>query len=172
MSHRCLADFLEDLGHDGELARIETRVDPMLEAAEVTRQAGGDTALLFGSIAQSDLPLLTNLLGSRRRICRALNAETLDEVAGRIAAPTQPEGWFGTITTSPDVAPPATAKPRNVKTGPCQQILNLGSDVDLRRLPLITSASLETAPSITAAVLLTAESTRLVRDVLVVITSE
>ncbi|MEE9602762.1 MAG: UbiD family decarboxylase, partial [Thermoguttaceae bacterium] len=94
----------------------------------------------------------------RRRICRALNAETLDEVAGRIAAPTQPEGWFGTITTSPDVAPPATAKPRNVQTGPCQQILNLGSDVDLRRLPLITSASLETAPSITAAVLLTAES--------------
>ena len=36
MSQRSLADFLDELGHAGELIRVEADVDPVLEVAAVT----------------------------------------------------------------------------------------------------------------------------------------
>ena len=143
------------------MVRIEPPVDPTMEVAEIARRVGDRAALLLGSVGHSDIPLVVNLLGSRSRVARAFGAETLEQVAERIAtllSPDRPEGWFDKLKTAPHVDTLASAPPRSVKSGPCQQIVNLGSDVDLRRLPLITSASAETAPAITAAVLVTADA--------------
>lgn len=162
MSHRCLADFLEELGQAGQLARVEAAVDPRLEAAEISRRTAlaGGPALLFGAVSGHDMPLLTNLLATDERICRALGTKSLQDVAARIARlvdPPQPEGWFERLKTAPHVATLAGLPPRRVKAAACQQIVRLGSDVDLGALPLIQAAPMEAGRSIAAAATLTAE---------------
>ena len=81
MPHRTLADFLEELGRAGELAPVDAEVDPCLEVAEITRRVARQAgpALLFRSVKGHDIPLLTNLLGTESRICRALGVETIEE---------------------------------------------------------------------------------------------
>ena len=142
MSYRCLADFLEELGQAGELLRVEAEVDPLLEAAEITRRTVklGGAALVFGSVKGHQIPLLTNLLGTEARICRALGTGSLDEAAERIAAlvdPAEPEGWFEKLMTAPHVATLSSVAPRSVKRGACQRVVRLASDVNLRELPLL-----------------------------------
>jgi len=162
MSYRCLADFLEELGHAGELVRVETEIQAALEAAEITARMAhsGGPAILFGAADGHEIPLLTNLLGTEGRICRALGVGSLDETAERIAAlanPTQPEGWFEKIKTSPHLATLGSVPPRRVKTGAAQQVVRLGSDVDLGELPVLQSAPDEAGRTITAATLLAAD---------------
>ena len=83
--HCTLADFLEILGRAGELSPVDAEVDPCLEVAEITRRVARQAgpALLFRSVKGHDIPLLTNLLGSESRICRALGVETIEEAIGR-----------------------------------------------------------------------------------------
>ena len=162
MSHRCLADCLEELRSAGELLRVEAEVDPVLEAGEITgRVAAGDgPALLFGSLKGHDIPVVTNLLGSEARICRALGVTDLTELADRIAAllhPAEPEGWLQRLKTGPASAVLSQVRPRRVKAGACQQIVRLGRDVDLCGLPLLQSAPAEAGRAITAGLLLAAE---------------
>lgn len=154
MPNRSLADFLEELGQAGELIRVEAEVDPRLEIAEITRRAGraDGPVLLFGSPKGCDVPLVTNLLGSRARIERALGA-SLAELAERLSlavAPAEPESWLERLKTAPHESAIRRFLPRSVKTGPCQQVIRLGADVDLRRLPALQSGSAEPGPTITA----------------------
>jgi 4-hydroxy-3-polyprenylbenzoate decarboxylase len=159
MSYRRLADFLEELGHAGELVRIEAEIDPHLEAAEITRRVAqsGGPALLFGVAAGHEIPLLTNLLGTESRVCRALGVGSLGHLQERIAAmadPAAPEGWFEKLKTAPYASALANLPPRRVKAGACQQIVRLGRDVDLGELPAVQSAPDEGGRGITAAAVL------------------
>jgi len=156
MPYRCLADFLEELGHAGELVRVEAEVDPVLEAAEITRRTVklGGPALLFGSVSGHDIPLLTNLLGTEARICRAVGAASLEHLRGRMAAvadPAGPEGWFERLRTAPHLSALGGLLPRQVRSGACQQVVRLGSDVELSELPAVQSAPDEAGRAITAA---------------------
>ena len=99
MPHRTLADFLEELGRAGELAPVDAEVDPCLEVAEITRRVARQAgpALLFRSVKGHDIPLLTNLLGTELRICRALGLETIEEAVGRVERMLNSnggEGWL------------------------------------------------------------------------------
>jgi 4-hydroxy-3-polyprenylbenzoate decarboxylase len=157
-----MADFLEDLRAAGELLRVEDEVDPVFEAAETTGRmaAGENPALLFGCVKGHDIPVVTNLLGSESRICRALGVGTLAELSDRLAAllcPAEPEGWLQRLKAAPQLSAVGQVRPRRVKSGPCQQIVRLGRDVDLCGLPLLQSGRAEAARTITAAVLVTAE---------------
>ncbi|OHB65901.1 MAG: hypothetical protein A2V70_10640 [Planctomycetes bacterium RBG_13_63_9] len=162
MSYRCLADFLEDLATAGELARVEAQVSPVLEVAEITGRMArtGGPAILFGAVSGHEIPLLTNLLGTESRICRALGVASLGEMAERIAAlanPAEPEGWFEKLKTAPQAAALGRLPPRRARSGACQQIVRLASDVDLGELPMIQSVAQEPGPAITAGVLVTAD---------------
>ena len=163
MSYHCLAEFLEELGEAGELVRIEAAVDPVLEAAEITERTvrAGGPALLFGAVVGHQLPLLTNLLGTETRICRALGVESPGELAGRIGEliePPEPEGWFEKIKTAPGRAALRRLPPRTVKTGACQQVVRLGGDVDLGELPVVQCRPREAGPTITAGELFAADA--------------
>ena len=143
MSYRCLADFLEELSHSGELTRVETEVDPTLGAAEMIASAtrSGGSALLFVGVKGHDLPVLANLLATEGRICRALGVATLDEVAeriGRLLDVSAPEGWFERLKGGAQPAAIGSVTPREVKSAACQQIVRLGSDIDLDELPLLS----------------------------------
>ena len=162
MSYYCLADFLEELVQAGELVRVEVAVDRVLETAEITDRTAhaGGAALLFGSIKGSELPVITNLLGTETRICRALGVRSLAELTERITAlvqPPEPEGWFEKIKTAPTRAALRKLPPKTVKTGACQQVVRLGDDVDLDRLPVLQSCPNESGPTITAGQLFAAD---------------
>ena len=157
-----LSDFLEILERSDDLVRIEAEIDPYLEAAEITRRenARGGRSLLMGHIKGFDLPVVVNLLGSEARICRALGVDGLDEVAERIAAllvPSEPEGWFEKLKTAPTRSLLGKLPPRSVKTGAVQQVVRLGGDVDLGRLPFLQSWPREPGRAITAGLFCTRE---------------
>ena len=142
MPYRCLADFLEELNHAGQLTRLDNEVDPAGEAAEIVAQAAhsGGSAVLFGAVQGHDLPMLANLLATEERICRALEVATIDEVTGRIARlfdASSPEGWFERLKSGSQSAAISGVNPREVKSAACQQIVRLGNDIDLGELPLL-----------------------------------
>ena len=162
MSYRCLADFLEDLGHAGELTRVDDPVDPALEIAEMASQAAklGGAAILFGDVQGHDLPVLCNLLATEGRICRALGIRSLDETTERIDRlldASEPEGWFERLKSGVQPVVLTSVMPRQVKSAACQQIVRLGGDIDLGELPMLQVAPEEVGRSITAAAVFSAE---------------
>lgn len=153
-----LADFVSLLAEDGELQRIGVEVDPRLELSAivnaVSKQPGGGPALLFEQIRGSRYPLLTNLLGSQRRLCRALGIRSLvelQEVLQPLLRPQASEGWLQKIKQLS--LPPGTMpwQPQVVRTAPCQQVVKVGRDVDLLELPGIHAWPQESVPFLTGA---------------------
>lgn len=144
MAYENLSDFLSELHDDGELVRITAEVDPILEITEiadrVSKSPGGGPALYFEQVKGSSMPVVINLLGSHKRMCRALGVKSFEEVADRITAlikPQVPEGWIEKLKLVPQLAQLARLPPRIVRTGACQQVVKLGRDVDLAELPVL-----------------------------------
>lgn len=160
MPYRCLADFLEDLSHAGELTRIEDCVDPALDVAGATARGMGGPALLFGAVKGHDIPVLTNLLATEARIGRALGVGSLQDAADRMARlfdVSSPGSWFERLKGGAQPAAISAAMPREVRAAACQQIVRLGSDIDLRDLPFLQSAPEETGRFLPAATVFSAE---------------
>ena len=86
--YKNLKDYIARLEREGELVRIRTEVDPRLEIAELTdrevKRPGGGRALLFERTG-TDFPVLTNMMGSERRMALALGVTRLDELAERLS---------------------------------------------------------------------------------------
>ncbi len=162
MPYRCLGEFLEELGHAGELARVDEEIDPALQVAELAHEAAksGGPALLFGAVKGHDMPVVCNLLATESRIRRALGVESLDEVADRIARlfnTAAPEHWFERLKGGAQPTGLSSVTPRKVKSASVQQIIRLGSDIDLGELPLLQAASEETVRALTATTVFSAE---------------
>ncbi len=160
MSYSSLAEFLEELAPCGQLARLSAEVDPVLEIAEITRRVAsvGGPALLFDRVRGASMAVVTNLLGSEARVCRALGVESLDEISARIEsliAKNTPQNWFDRLKISGDEAGANKFRSKTVKSGPCQQVVRLGRDVDLAGLPLLKQWPGESGPAITAGMLVT-----------------
>ncbi|MEN6363960.1 MAG: menaquinone biosynthesis decarboxylase [Rectinema sp.] len=86
MAYKDLQDFMAALESRGELMRIKTEVDPVLEMTEiadrVVRQGG--PAILFEKAKGSPWPVLMNAMGTESRMAFALGAESLDAKAAEI----------------------------------------------------------------------------------------
>ena len=84
-----LKEYVRFLEEKGELRRIQTFVDPVLEIACATdiesKKPGGGKALLFENTGTA-YPVLTNMMGSEARIRYALGVASLDEIGPRINA--------------------------------------------------------------------------------------
>jgi 4-hydroxy-3-polyprenylbenzoate decarboxylase len=142
MSASPLADFLEQLAGCGQLARVGVEVDPAAEIGEITRRVAGDggPAVLFERVRGSSAAVVTNLLGSEARVCCALDLGSLDEIPTRIESlisRSTPQNWFERLKAGSDDSGANKFRPKGVKTGPCQQVVRLGRDVDLGALPLV-----------------------------------
>jgi len=162
MAYPALADYLEDLLQEGLLTRVDAEVDPAFEVAEITNRVAreGGAALLFGNIKGHRLPVVTNLLGSERRIARAAGGISLAKVADRVAGQLLPPdggGWLGRLTGSPHPSDLGKYRPRSVNSGPCQQVVKLASDVDLAELPALRCGPHEPRPTLTAALVIVAD---------------
>jgi len=145
MAFESLADFLSTVEEDGELRRVPVEVDPRLELAAVTQravqQSGGGPALLFEQIRSSRIPVVTNLLGSQKRLCRTLGVRSLVELRETLQPlfrSQQPEGWFEKLRQLAPSGGGSPWEPVIVRTAPCQQVVKIGRDVDLLELPAIS----------------------------------
>jgi 4-hydroxy-3-polyprenylbenzoate decarboxylase len=139
-----LQAFVAALEADHELTRIRVPVDPRLEVTgivqRVLREQG--PALLFERPTAGTMPLLINAFGTARRMARALDVSSLDEIGGRIAAllkPELPQGFGGWREAMGKVADLRAVPPRRVKAAPVQEIICRGDEVDLTMLPGIQS---------------------------------
>ena len=162
MPYSSLAEFLEELSTRGELTRVGVEVNTALEIAEITRRVAmaGGSALLFDRPAGQATAVVTNLLGTESRACRALGVESLDELSERIESlidRNTPHNWFERLKMTGDETGANKFRPKSVKSGPCQQVVRLGRDVDLAGLPMTKQWPAESAASITAGLLITPE---------------
>jgi 4-hydroxy-3-polyprenylbenzoate decarboxylase len=149
MAYRGLADFLNVLEREGELARISEPVATELEiSAFADRQmkfARGGKALLFekptinGKISR--FPVSINSMGSDRRMARALGISSVDELAHEMQLilkakpPTSvKEGW-SLLKQGVDLL---HARPKHVSDGPCKEAIHRFNDsFSLNDLPVL-----------------------------------
>lgn len=137
MARRRLTDLIEHLLAKQDLSRIAPRVSADQELAEIANRVARTTnrALLFADVTGSRFPVAANLLGSARRIHAALDVESNAELIARVGGllKTRREGLLDRLRTTNE---PAGFAPRGVRSGPCQQVVWLGADIDLAKLPL------------------------------------
>ncbi len=128
MAYRDLRDFLRKLEKHGELRRISTEIDPVLEITEITDRIvkAGGPALLFERPKGSDLPVVTNLVGSQQRMNLALEVNSLEEVADRVHSfldVQSPQGFLEKVKMLPKLAEIGSFFPKTVRSGECQEVV-------------------------------------------------
>ncbi|MFT7464194.1 MAG: 4-hydroxy-3-polyprenylbenzoate decarboxylase [Pseudohongiellaceae bacterium] len=154
-----LRSFLADLDRAGELLRITREVDPELEIAAIAdrvAQAGGaaNKALLFENVSESRFPVLVNAQGSRKRMlmtCGVSEWSELEPLLGDfIEQLEQPRtSWREKISALPLLGRLAKLFPRMRASGPCQEVVHEGDDVDLYELPILTTWPEDGGPFVT-----------------------
>ena len=132
-----LRQWIAALDRAGELKRIRTEVDPVLEITEITDRVSkgaakkygraGGPALLFENVKGGNgVQVLINQFGSERRMQMALGVERLDEIAERIRQllnMKSPEGFLEKLKMLPMLADMGKFFPKVVQTGPCKEVI-------------------------------------------------
>ena len=161
MAYRSLRDFIARLESTGRLKRVQAPVSPYLEMTEIQTRliAEQGPAVLFENVVgdegtRYDMPVLVNLFGTVERVAWGMNREPgqLREVGETLAFLRQPEppsGWREAIEMLPLLNTVRAMKPRTIGAGPVQEVVLMGDDIDLGRLPIQTCWPGEPAPLIT-----------------------
>jgi 4-hydroxy-3-polyprenylbenzoate decarboxylase len=155
-----LRDWIALLEREGELVRVTAEVDPHLEVTEIADRTvkSGGPALLFENPKGSSHPLLVNQFGTERRMCLALGAERLDDVAAKLEDVLEmqpPQGLVDKARGLMKLKSIADSMPKSVRSGPCQEVVLTGDDVDLDALPIQTCWPDDAAPFITLPAVIT-----------------
>lgn len=153
MAYDDLRKWISALDSAGELKRIKVEVDPILEIAEITdrvSKAGrsgssiklppGGPALLFENVkGYTGKKILINQFGSAERMRRALEVDSLDQIADRIQQllnVKSPEGLLDKIKMLPMLAEMGKLFPKMVNDGPCKEVVK-NSDFSLLDIPVL-----------------------------------
>ena len=146
--YKNLREYIARLEQEGELVRIKTPVSTRFEIAEITdrvvKSEGGGKALLFEN-TDAEFPVVTNMMGSKRRMAMALGVERLEEIGDKISAllgdALSPKAsLWDKMRMLPLLADVAKWFPQNEPgRGECQQVVWQGDEVDLERLPMLHS---------------------------------
>jgi 4-hydroxy-3-polyprenylbenzoate decarboxylase len=141
LAYEDLRDWIAGLERAGELKKIRTEVDPILEIAEITDRVSkmpgknnggrmsspGGPALLFQNIkGHPGAQVLINQFGSARRMNLALEVNKLDEVADRIRQfidVKSPQGFLDKVKMLPMLAEMGKFFPKTVSSGPCKEVI-------------------------------------------------
>src|SRR5690348_16546492 len=120
VAYRDLRDFLRTLEKEGELKRITAEVDPVLEITEIADRSvkAGGPALLFERPKGSSVPLVTNLVGSERRMNLSLEVQAFEDVAARISSfldMQSPQGFLEKVKMLPKLAEIGSFFPKTVR---------------------------------------------------------
>src|SRR6201987_4671603 len=124
--------FLDRLRQTGDLVDLHQPVD-IRHIATLVDQA--KTALYSHNVIGYDMPVVSGLIRSRERAMMALGCETYREIEDKLK----------TAIERP-------IPPRYVKSSPTREVVLVGEDVDLYRLPIPMSSIYDGGPMITAGV--------------------
>ncbi len=155
MAYDDLRDFIKRLDKAGELKRITTEVDPILEMAEIADRASklgkgtanaGGPALLFENVkGYPGARVLMNQFGSEKRMKLALETDSLDAIADRIRVllhPQTPTSMMDKLKLLPMLAQVGSFFPKVISRGDaaCKQVihrLDKGDVVDVLQFPVL-----------------------------------
>src|SRR5215213_2589578 len=126
--------FLDRLRQTGELVDLHQAVD-IRHIATLVDQA--KTALYFHNVIGYEMPVVSGIIRSRERAIAALGCETYREIEDKLAQA---------------IAKPIP--PKYVKTSATREVVLLGEDVDLYKLPIPMSSIYDGGPMITAGVVI------------------
>jgi 4-hydroxy-3-polyprenylbenzoate decarboxylase len=131
-----LRDWIKALERAGELKRVRTEADPILEITEIADRVSksrdkhgnvGGKALLFENVkGYPGAQLLINQFGSARRMRLALEVDALDEIADRIRGfmdVKSPQGFLDKMKMLPMLAEMGKLFPKTMATGPCKEVI-------------------------------------------------
>ncbi len=157
MQYKDLRDFIAQLESTGELKRIQTEVDPVLEMTEICDRLlkAQGPAVLFEHPKGYDIPVLGNLFGTPKRVALGMgqgSVEALREVGQLLAylkEPDPPKGLKDAWDKLPMLRQVLNMAPKELSNAPCQEVILQGSEVDLGKLPIQTCWPGDVAPLIT-----------------------
>ncbi|MCU1306050.1 MAG: 3-octaprenyl-4hydroxybenzoate decarboxylase [Acidobacteriaceae bacterium] len=140
MAYNDLREWIAALERAGELKRVRTEVDPILEITEITDRVSksgkptnlpkmkpGGPALLFENVkGHPGAQVLINQFGSEDRMKLALGVDALEDISGRIHQLMNiksPEGFLEKVKMLPMLAEFGKFFPKTVATGPCKEVI-------------------------------------------------
>lgn len=159
MTYPDLRSFVTALDEAGQLRRVSTQVDPVLEITEIADRvskspAAGDASppptdpvhgglggsgLFFENVKGSSIPLAINLYGSYQRMRMALGCDSFEQLAERVRQlikPEMPATLLAKMKKLPELVRLSGFAPKSARTGICQQVVHT-DDADLNDLPIM-----------------------------------
>ncbi|OGX04959.1 MAG: menaquinone biosynthesis decarboxylase [Omnitrophica bacterium RIFCSPLOWO2_12_FULL_50_11] len=128
LEYQNLRQFLDLLRRSDELKEIDASVDPELEITEiydrVVKQEG--SALLFRKVRGSEIPLVINLFGSKKRMNLLLGVTDVEEAARRISQfldQKPPETFLEKIGFFPKLKELSALNPKLISSGASQEVV-------------------------------------------------
>jgi 4-hydroxy-3-polyprenylbenzoate decarboxylase len=128
MAYADLRAFINVLEKEGELKRVTAEVDPNLEITEIADRAvkSNGPALLFENPKNHNIPVFINGFAGARKMELALEVDSIDSIAARIAEYLEmktPQGLMGKLKMLPKLAEMGSFFPREVSGGPVKEII-------------------------------------------------
>ena len=147
MAYKDLHEFVKRLEREKELKRISLPADVDLEITEITDRVSktAGPALLFEKPRSAkngveySMPLLINMLGSKKRMELALEVDSLEDVARRIEDLLDmkpPEGFLDKVRLLPKLSELGSFFPKSVRSGAAQEVVETNTP-SLASLPIM-----------------------------------
>ncbi len=172
MAYKSLREFIDTLDKAGELVRIKTFVDPVLEIAEITDRVSKtpdrNKALLFENTG-TPYPVLINSMGNERRMCIALGVNNLDSIMHEIedlfkTLSTPKNGMLEKLAMLPQLGKFASWMPKVVSgRGACQEVVD--TNPDLSTIPILKCWPQDGGPFITLPAIHTKDPNTNIRNI-------
>ncbi len=156
-----LHEFIEFLKSKNELVVVEKEVSMELEVTEIHKrliQTNGP-AILFKNVIKHDgerskIPIVINLFGTKTRIAYGLGVKPdelgkLGDLLAFLKNPSPPESFSDALKMLPLAKKIFSMRNPIVKKGLCQEIVQMGDEIDLVNLPIQICWPNEPAPLIT-----------------------
>ncbi len=164
--------FINEIENAGELLRIKAKTNTDTEIAEITdrmsKQKGGGQALLFENTGK-EFPVLTNALGSEKRMKIALRVNDFDDIGKEINRLfknfTSPKNnLFEKLKLLPELSKISSYMPKKISgKGKCQEIIDMQPDLSI--LPVLKTWSRDGGPFITLPQVITHDPVTGIRNV-------
>ena len=157
MKYRDLRDFIQQLESLGELRKLSQPVSPHLEMTAIgdklLRSAG--PAVLCTNPQGYKIPCLINLFGTTRRVALGMGVDNISQLrdVGRLLAslkePEPPKGLKDASKLLQMGKALWDMKAVQRSRAPCQDVVQLGDEIDLAQLPVQTCWPGDVGPLIT-----------------------
>ena len=143
MAYKDLRDFIDTLKRKGELVEVEHPVSSYLEITEITDRVvkAGGPALLFKNVDGKNIPVVTNIFGSCRRMVLALRdrPDRIGERMAKLLKPENPSGFADKLKKLVELKKVADVFPKIVgkSSARCKEVVM--EEPDLSKFPILFS---------------------------------